>query len=205
MNLFVTRILENPAVYVPWVLLVAFSICIHEFMHAYTAHRLGDDTAAESGHLTLNPLVQMGWISLVMLLLIGIAWGSVPVNPSRLRGRYASAAVSFAGPLSNLVLCALFGLFAMALRNTLPDSPLVLIMSLGSLVNGALFVLNMIPAPPLDGWSILSDFVPALKNLSPQVLSQMSWFLLLLIFMTNAFSFVWSGGAFLAGLFGARL
>ena len=78
--MFVENITENPAYYFSWIFAAGFSICCHEFAHAWTAVYYGDETPRE--HLTLNPLVQMGKQSLIMLFLIGIAWGSVPVNPA---------------------------------------------------------------------------------------------------------------------------
>ena len=57
---FLSRLAESPLDYISWVLIIVFSICVHEYAHARAALRYGDDTAARSGHLTLNPLVQMG-------------------------------------------------------------------------------------------------------------------------------------------------
>ncbi|MCO5045505.1 MAG: hypothetical protein M9935_09575 [Kiritimatiellae bacterium] len=85
MSFFISRIAEDPFYVVSWIVIVTFSICVHEFAHAWMALRLGDDTAAREGHLSLNPLIQMGWMSLMLLALFGIAWGSVPVDPRRLR------------------------------------------------------------------------------------------------------------------------
>ena len=72
------------------------SICLHEYFHAQVAFWCGDDTAAHYGHLTLNPLRQMGWISLVMFFILGIAWGMVPVDRRRL-SKGQAALVSFSG------------------------------------------------------------------------------------------------------------
>src|SRR5215203_1943890 len=94
------------------------AITVHEFMHAWTAWMLGDDTARLLGRVSLNPAVHFDPVGALMFLLIalgfpGIAWGRpVPVNDFRLRpagrfGRQGSMAlVSFAGPLSNVVLGA---------------------------------------------------------------------------------------------------
>ena len=72
--MFIARLINAPEVYVPLVLIVIFSICAHELMHAWTALKQGDDTAARLGHLTLNPLKQMGVTSLIMLAFVGVAW-----------------------------------------------------------------------------------------------------------------------------------
>lgn len=81
MNLFITQLFEDPQRFFIWLLVVIFSICCHEFMHAWAALKQGDPTAADEGHLTLNPMKQMGPFSLVMLAVCGIAWGRVPVRP----------------------------------------------------------------------------------------------------------------------------
>ena len=75
MNFFVTNLFREPALFFMVVLSVGSSVCIHEFCHAYAALKMGDPTAAQMGHLTLNPLKQMGWFSVVMLLLLGFCWG----------------------------------------------------------------------------------------------------------------------------------
>ena len=101
--------------YIMWVTVVMFSICLHEAAHAYVAMKQGDPTAANHGHLSLNPIKQMGTFSIIMLLLIGIAWGAVPVDPRRMRHKYSEALVSFAGPAANLLLffafCVLYTIF----------------------------------------------------------------------------------------------
>ena len=85
MNLFINHLFTDPQYFFAIALLVMFSISFHEFSHAWMALREGDPTAADAGHLTLNPLKQMGIISLVMFAIIGIAWGQVPVNPRNFR------------------------------------------------------------------------------------------------------------------------
>lgn len=170
------------------VLIVVFSICCHEYMHARTALWQGDDTAAQMGHLTLNPLKQMGFFSLVMLFVIGIAFGQVPVNPSRLKGRYSEAIVSFAGPLTNFILSVIF-FVAMVGVLTLGEGSeinkfLVEVLFTGSELNLVLFMLNMIPAPPLDGFGILRSFVPSLKRASSEFLNGAYFFILIVVFMS---------------------
>ena len=115
MSFFISYLGQDPLYYFSWVLAVMFSICVHEYAHAAVALRLGDDTAAREGHLSLNPFVQMGGSSIFMLLIIGIAWGAVPVNRARLRGRVmGEALVSLAGPLANLALALVFSFLAVS-------------------------------------------------------------------------------------------
>lgn len=156
--------------------LVAFvsGIAFHEFSHAWAANELGDDTAARQGRLTLNPLVHVDPAGLVMLLLIGFGWGRpTPVNPSRLRGgaKRGDMLVALAGPVSNFMVA---GLAAIPLRLGLVDN----IESLnrirdasgGEIVGLFLFyivifnvllgVFNLVPIPPLDGFSVAVGILP---------------------------------------------
>ena len=103
MNFFITNLYRDPLLFFSVIVAVGFSVCVHEFFHAWIAKKCGDNTAAQAGHLTLNPLKQMGIISIIMLLLLGFCWGSVPVNNAVLSKRQRIA-VSLAGPGANLGL-----------------------------------------------------------------------------------------------------
>lgn len=104
LNLFIQSLWEMPLWFFSVVATVVVSITVHELAHGIAAVKLGDRTPIESGHMTLNPLVHMGPMSLVALLIAGIAWGAMPIDPTRMRGRYAEALVAVAGPLSNLLM-----------------------------------------------------------------------------------------------------
>lgn len=197
--MFAENIVENPIYYFSWVFAAGFSICCHEFAHAWTAVYYGDETPRD--HLTLNPLVQMGRTSMVMLCLIGIAWGAVPVNPAAVPENRKRAMISFAGPLMNLILCALFATgSAIALRFT-ESKPIINFFYYASYVNGALFVLNMLPVPTLDGYSVLSAFSPRLEQIKRKYAPRIFLAFAALIFLTPFGSFIFSTGAFLAGTF----
>jgi Zn-dependent protease len=197
--MFAELIVENPVYYFSWIFAAGFSICCHEFAHAWTAVYYGDDTPRE--HLTLNPLVQMGKQSIFMLCLIGIAWGSVPVNPAAVPENRKRAMISFAGPLMNLILCALFaGAAAIALRAGVSE-PVRNFFYYGSYVNGALFILNMLPVPTLDGYSVISAFSPRLEEIKRKYAPRIFLGFALLILMTPVGSFIFNLGAFLAGMF----
>ena len=149
MNLFAAMAFENPFYYFSWIFVVMFSICVHEYAHAATALRRGDNTAALLGHLSLNPLKQMGVQSLVMLVLFGVAWGAVPVNPRRLKSSASEAMVALAGPLANLVLVLFFTVLLLATDRWLPVKSVTSFCWLAAQANGILFLLNMLPVPPL--------------------------------------------------------
>ena len=99
--LFIQTAASDPRYFFAWILVVVVSICLHEFAHGVVAVWLGDQTPIEEGRITLNPLVHMGPVSMIALLIGGIAWGAMPVNPSRLRGRYAPALVAAAAAASS--------------------------------------------------------------------------------------------------------
>jgi len=185
---FLRAFKSDPEFALMQVLIVVFSICCHEYMHARTALWQGDDTAKLTGHLTLNPLKQMGVFSLVLLFMMGIAFGQVPVNPARLKGRYSDALVSFAGPLVNLVLSFLFFIGMLVVFKSTPnmESNKFLVMALftGAELNLVLFILNMVPIPPLDGFGILRSFVPSLKTTSSEFMNGAYFFILIVVFVS---------------------
>src|SRR4051812_36019683 len=83
-TMFLQEAQSNPRFFLAVCITVILSITIHELAHGIVAVWRGDDTPIETGHMTLNPAVHMGVISIVCLLLAGISWGSMPVDPSRL-------------------------------------------------------------------------------------------------------------------------
>lgn len=197
---FLSKLAESPWDYVSWVLIIMFSICVHEYAHARMALRCGDDTAARAGHLTLNPLVQMGPQSMLMLALIGIAWGAVPVSPGNL-SRSGRAKVAFAGPASNLLLAIVAAGLAMVAARLLGDAEgrgAPYLLAKAAQANATLFVLNMLPIPMFDGWSVAESHIPAMERFRLRVGPQLNWILLLLMFLTPLFSFVWFGGDLIA-------
>ncbi len=162
---FVELAARDPRYYVMWVFTVVVSIVLHELAHGWMAIRLGDDTPRHLGRMTGNPLVHMGGFSILVLLFFGIAWGMMPIDHSRLRGRYAEAKVAAAGPGMNLIL-SLGALVALGLWLRLgtldPDNDLQrnaadFLMIFGS-ANLLLCLFNLFPVPPLDGSHILANF-----------------------------------------------
>lgn len=154
MNVLVLRIVVLP--------FMVLALTFHEFAHAWTAYRLGDDTARYAGRLSLNPLVHIDWMGLLTLLLVGFGWAKpVPVDPSRFRNPPVHMAiVAAAGPASNLLL-ALFG--AVLYRISVFAAPWALpAIDTFIWLNVVLAVFNMIPLPPLDGWRVLQGFRPSL-------------------------------------------
>lgn len=180
-----------------WGVVCIFSICCHEYMHAVAALWQGDDTAKLSGHLTLNPLKQMGVFSLIMLLIVGFAFGQVPVDRSRLRRPYGEAIVSFAGPFANVILFFLFSI-GLAIAWIYEIEPAAKICGVGGVLNSVLFLLNMAPFPPLDGYGVLSSFFPEIRNRrSSEFANGATVLILMFLFMFSHYLFI--AGEFLTG------
>jgi Zn-dependent protease len=157
----------------------------HEFMHAYSAYLLGDDTAQREGRITLNPAAHFDplgfFMGVLMALQAGlIAWGRpVPVNPYALRfGKRGMAIVAVAGPLSNLAFASvLFPLYNFT-GGVLPGEVRQVIGYMIS-INLALFSFNLIPIPPLDGFNILVGILPNYWSLVLEPLRRYSIVILL--------------------------
>jgi Zn-dependent protease len=153
----------NPVLYFIIVLGVIFSIVLHELAHGYAAVKQGDDTPIHAGHVTINPVVHMGWMSIIMVAIVGIGWGAMPVNPSRFRSRHGDAIVSAAGPAMNLliafVLLTLAGALAVLYRTKGYDTAQFVNYCIWiGVLNLVLCAFNLIPIPPLDGSNILASF-----------------------------------------------
>ncbi len=188
--MFVSMLFESPRMFATALFLVVFSVCCHEFMHAFVALKMGDDTAARCGHLTLNPLRQMGLLSLVMLLFIGIAWGQVPVNRANFRSRAGMVLTSLAGPLTNFALWLIF--IVLCLITGLPsDNRFAMSMlAYGAMLNFVLFVFNLLPIPGLDGFNILIEFFPGLFRRDSEVIKGAYLLMVILLFACSDRLFV---------------
>jgi len=184
MNFFIENLWRNPAFFWSTAVIVIFSICCHEFAHARAALYFGDRTAADNGHLTLNPLRQMGMWSLIMFAMVGIAWGQVPVDHRQMRHRYGPAAVAFAGPLTNLLLAIVFCvLTALGLQYAGSNHFGVNMLFSGALINLLLFMLNMLPVPGFDGWVILVTFFPRILFHNSEIVKGSFLVILMLVFV----------------------
>jgi len=175
---------DNPLYFAAWIGAILIALAIHEFFHAYIAHRLGDDTAESMGRMTLNPLAHTDWLGLLMLVLVGFGWGKpVPVNYYNLKyKKWGAAMVSLAGPLANLIGIVVFGisLKLISIFTTLTvGNLLVQFINLLIIINAVLLVFNLIPIPPLDGSKVLftvlddpkyNDFKKRLEVQGPVIL-----------------------------------
>jgi Zn-dependent protease len=180
------------------------ALVVHEYAHAWMATRFGDQTAAWSGRLTLNPMVHIDWIGTIALPLVGLIFGGlmfgwakpVPIDPRQFRHyRRGLFWVSFAGPLSNFLFGFLSSLAFMAVyKFTDPtfgyrEGMLALLESL-SAVNFMLAVFNLLPVPPMDGSNIVLSFLGHNATRIFYQIQQYSFMLVMLLMFTGAFRII---------------
>jgi Zn-dependent protease len=215
--------------HLPFVFLaIVIAFTVHEYAHARWAYRFGDPTAYKLGRVTLNPMPHVSLLGLVFIMLLGFGWARpVPVNRSNFkRPRLMSIVVSAVGPLSNLVTAivaaaAAYGLFA---TGALDAASPGLYRAVGLIffyiihINMLLFIFNLIPLPPLDGYRIVEDLAPLRLRL--QMMKYEAWgvyIFLLIVFITPLFNvtigpilgqvIVWRDGllGLMAALFGGSI
>jgi Zn-dependent protease len=153
-------------------------LTVHEFAHAFTAYRLGDNTAKLDGRLTLNPLKHIDWLGFFLIVVAGFGWAKpVSFNPNNLKNKHRDEImISLAGPISNFVIAILFFVIARLLyfvdyinSSTLGLEVINLIMIWG-VINFSLFVFNLIPLPPLDGSHIYLTYI---KDINQKLMMNM--------------------------------
>lgn len=192
------------------VISLVLATTVHEFCHAWLAHRFGDPTGQLQGRLTLNPLAHLDVMGTLMIFLIHIGWAKpVEVNPHYFQHpKRDNALTALAGPFANLIMALVLAVITKYLGFLLPQ---FLGVFLGTFldVNIMLFVFNMLPFPPLDGSKIIGIFIPERYQKSYQrylkdgmvyfvafllidqfVLSSTFHFSLVQLFLGNLFVFV---------------
>jgi Zn-dependent protease len=156
---------------VVFIIPMILSLNVHEWAHAWSAYRLGDDTAFRMGRLTLNPVPHIDPIGTLLLPLFGVPFGwakPVPVVPSRFRRdvnmNTGMMLTALAGPISNIVLAlicgVIFGLLGRFAPEMLQNQGTVMLLQYAITLNIALAVFNMLPIPPLDGSRVVEGFLP---------------------------------------------
>jgi Zn-dependent protease len=174
---------RDPIAFIGFIIAIVLGITVHEFMHAYVAHRLGDDTGRLLGRMSLNPMAHLDIFGSLLLVLVGFGYGKpVPVNESRLvGGRTSWAWVSLAGPLTNFALAALC---AVPIRFGGADlgGDYFDILRVIVFYNCLLGIFNLIPIPPLDGSRVVYALLPPSAAYSWRTYEVYGPFLLMLLF-----------------------
>ncbi len=198
--MFIQLLRDQPVIYLTWVVLVMFSICLHEYAHAWVALTQGDDTAASRGYLTMNPLKTMGPLALVFLALVGIAWGQVPVNPQRMRSSHSRALTAGAGPAANLLLATAFFCLFVLFSRFATIQPLPFVAHVGLRANLFLLLFNLLPLPILDGWDLYEFVIPALRKIPTTTTRQIGLIGLLILLATGWYRYIWNAAEQIADI-----
>jgi Zn-dependent protease len=149
---------------------ILLALTFHEYAHAYVANRLGDDTAKQSGRLSLNPLRHLDPLGTIMIFLVHFGWAKpVPVNPYRLKNPKKDMLwISAAGPAANMILALASGILLRFIVATAGEADrysfmglLTYVVFMSLQINLALAIFNILPIAPLDGSKILSGLLPA--------------------------------------------
>ncbi len=172
--------------------ILIFSIILHEVSHGYMADYLGDPTARLLGRLTLNPIPHIDLMGSIVLPVLFVLSGSpivfgwakpVPYNPRNITGtpwkeRYGGAIVAAAGPTVNIILAVIFGLIV---RFGLFGPSFMQFAIMVVVINVSLAVFNLIPIPPLDGHHILAALLPYSMRQKYLELSRYSFILMFVV------------------------
>jgi Zn-dependent protease len=183
-------------------LVLVFSLTVHEAAHAWTADKLGDPTARMLGRVSLNPIVHIDPIGTILLPLIAAVSGApllgwakpVPVRTRGLKNvRRDFLLIAAAGPASNLLLATAGAVVWHALRGTVgadggidPNGPIVYLLDRFILLNLVLAVFNMIPVPPLDGGNVLASLLPPALSYKFEQVRPYGIFVLYALLLTGA-------------------
>jgi Zn-dependent protease len=157
---------HDPISALAFLLSIVLAITVHEFAHAWTAWKLGDDTPYLMGRVSLSPFAHLDPIGSIAFLLIGFGWGKpVLYNPMRLSKRVYELFIALAGPASNLLLGIFLNLLVVVLAHFHLNVINLDFLRLAAFVNVLLASFNMLPIPPLDGSSIIAYFWPEYRSL----------------------------------------
>lgn len=178
-----------------------FSVMVHEVSHGFVAEKLGDPTARNAGRLTMNPISHIDIFGSILLPMILVFTGSpvlfgwakpVPYDPRNLKNpRTGAAKIAAAGPLSNFLLALIFGLAVRFsyLYGMTPDNILPALFAGIAFANISLGVFNLVPIPPLDGSKVLMAILPPTeRNLKFMIALERNGMILIFLFIFFGFS-----------------
>ncbi len=182
-----------------------FALVIHEYAHAWMAHRFGDKTSEWSGRLTLNPMAHIDPLGTIVFPLISILSGlniffgwakPVPINPSLFTNyRKGLFWVAFAGPLSNILGGTLCAFLLVGLQRFLPPGfeyaeAIQSLLEATMILNFSLAIFNLLPIPPLDGSNIVLSFLDYEATRKFLAIQQYSFFILIFLMVSGALSVI---------------
>ena len=165
---------------------IAVAISVHEFGHAYSAYLLGDDTAKMYGRMTLNPAKHLDIMGLIAMLIVHIGWAKpVPVNPNNFKNyKVGNVIVSLAGVTANIII----SIICVIIKKHVNMYAITEITSAIIIYNVSFAAFNLLPIPPLDGWGVISSFIPYKYNEIAYKYESMSSIIFLVLIITGAYS-----------------
>lgn len=159
----ISNLIQNPILFVVFLLGLLIAITIHEYAHAYAAYKSGDPTAKLMGRLTLNPLAHLDPLGTIFLFLVGFGWGKpVPTDPNNYSKRNDEIYVALAGIIANMIVAIILAIpiRIASIKGISVDSSLWLSMlSIVVDMNIILAAFNILPIYPLDGSHIAEFFM----------------------------------------------
>lgn len=169
---------------------IAIALSVHEFGHALAAYLLGDNTAKSYGRLTLNPAKHIDPVGLVALLIVHIGWAKpVPVNPNNFKNyKWGNVIVSLAGAIGNIAAAIL----AVIVMKNSHMYAIYAIASKTAAFNISFAAFNLLPIPPLDGWGVISGFIPLKWNEFVYKYESYGQIILLIAIFTNAYTIIFN-------------
>jgi len=177
---------RDPIAFIGFLVAIVLGITVHEFMHAYAAHRLGDDTGRLLGRMSLNPLAHFDLFGTLLLVVAGFGYGKpVPFNESRLRSAASVSLVALAGPISNFAIAAVCALPIRLGSVDLLGGAYREILVLIVFYNCMLGIFNLLPIPPLDGSNVIYGLLPPRQQYAWRSLQQYGPMLLLLLLLAG--------------------
>lgn len=189
-----------------WIIPILLAVTLHEASHAWVAYKLGDPTAKLLGRVTANPIPHIDPIGTIAVpLLLGITtqfsflfgWAKpVPISPINFKNpKRDNAIVALAGPMSNLLMCFLWASVMKVVLVSHTTASLMMVFLLftakaGIMINLILFLLNMIPIPPLDGSRIVASFLTGKTAYYYDKIEPFGFFILLALIITNILGYI---------------
>lgn len=187
------------------IVVILLSMTLHEAMHAFVGHWLGDDTAKTQGRLTLNPLKHIDPFMTIALPIALAVFGlpvfggakPVPFNPNKVRhNEWGAALVAIAGPLTNFAIAFLVCGIWIAVGAPLATGILGQTLLTAVMVNLGFFVFNMLPIPPLDGSRVLYALAPEFVRRGMEVIERYGIIIVFaIILLASSFIGTFMGGA----------
>lgn len=189
-----------------WIIPILLAVTLHEASHAWVAYKLGDPTAKLLGRVTANPIPHIDPIGTIAVpLLLGVltkfsfvfGWAKpVPISERNFKNpRRDNAIVALAGPFSNLLMCFIWaGVMKIALINDPINNVMMMFLlftaKAGIMINIILFLLNMIPIPPLDGSRVVASFLHGKAAYYYDKIEPFGFFILLALILTNILGYI---------------